>query len=182
MIGLRENIIDFEVFPTANPKTLVFVDSSSYISQPDSPRIQIQFPGFNTFFFAPVIPRQVNTFNSNTLGYTDFLNGDGPLDLPDGVYTIRYEICPYQSLYAVKNICRTQLIESQLRFVYEKIEASDCSRRHDKKILASLAEIHMLITGCQYIANSDPRKATEFYALADRMLRRLIKDLEKCCK
>lgn len=182
MIGYRENIIDFEVFPTGNPKTLVFVDSSTYISSPDAPRLNILMPGYDKFFTANVNANQVNTFNSNTIGYTSTLNFDGLLDLPDGVYVLKYEVCPYTTNFAIKYICRTTLLEEQLSHIYEYIEASACTTKHDKEILGDISEIHMLIEGCHYIVERDQKKATEFYALAERMTRQVLKRLEKCCK
>ncbi len=182
MIGFRENIIDFEIVPTGNPKTLVFIDSSNYISEPDRPLLEVLMPGYDKFLVANVVARQVNTFNSNTIGFTDLLNSDILLDLPDGVYTLKYQVCPYTTNFKIKSICRTALLEEKLVYIYEKIEASACTTKHDKEILAQLAEVHMLIEGCHYIADADQRKATEFYALADRLVKHIIKKLEKCCK
>jgi hypothetical protein len=182
MIVYRQYIIDFEIFPTGNPKTLVFVDSSTYISSPDAPRLSVLFPGYDAFFTANVQPSQVNTFNSNTIGYTSSLNFDTLLDLPDGVYVLKYEICPYTTNYTVKYICRTTLLEQDISRIYEYIEASACTTKHDKEILGEIAEIHMLVEGCHYIVEADQKKATEFYALAERITRQVLQKLEKCCK
>lgn len=183
MTGLLENVLDFEIIPTGNPNTLIFIDSSTYIGQPDSPRIEVLFPGFDRFFIANIIPNQVNTFNANTLGFSpSVLATDAVVELPDGVYTIKYMICPYTTNFVVKSFCRTVLLEQNLKQLYEKVEATDCTRKHDKEILNAIAEIHMLIEGCRYIADQDARKATEFYAVAERLIRHLHKKLEKCCK
>ena len=181
MKGFRENILDFEIVPTGNPKTLVFIDSSIYIGQPDGPRLQILAPGYNRYLLANIVANQVNTFNSNTLGLTELLNADCLVDLPDGVYRLTYEICPYQANHKVKSICRTTILEQRLMAVYAKLDVSDCTKKEDIKILNDLAEIHMLIEGCHSVANIDERKATEFYALASKLVDRLIKKLEKCC-
>jgi hypothetical protein len=181
MKGFRENILDFEIIPTGNPKTLVFVDSSNYIGQPDGPRLQILLPGYNKFFLTNVVAKEVNTYNSNTIGFTDLLNNDCLLDLPDGVYQFKFEICPYQANYKIKSICRTTLLEQRLIAIYEKIEVSDCSRKKDEKIMNDLSEILMLIEGSHLVADTNCNKATEFYQLASKLTDRLIKKLEKCC-
>lgn len=182
MKGFRENIIDFEIIPTGNPNTLVFVDSSTYIEEPDRPLLEILMPGYSKFLLANVVARQINTFNSNTLGYTELLNADCLLELPDGVYRLNYKVCPYTVNYKIKNIIRTTLLEQKLRFVYEKIEASNCSIKEDKTILGDIAEVHMLIEGCHSIVAVNEKKATEFYSLAEKITKHLIKRLEKCCK
>lgn len=182
MKGLRENIIDFEILRTGNPKTMVFVDSSDYIGEPDRPLLEVIFPGYNKFFLVNVVARQVNTFNSNTLGFTDLLNSDCLVDLPDGVYRLKYKICPYTVNYKVKNIFRSVLLEDKLKYIYDKLEASACSIKEDKKILSDIAEIHMLLEGCHYIVESNQKKATEFYALASNITHNTIKKLDKTCR
>jgi len=181
MKGFRENIIDFEIISTGNPKTLVFIDSSVYIGQPDRPLLEVLMPGYNKYFLVNIVANQVNTFNSNTLGLTDLLNADCLIDLPDGVYRLKYKICPYNLNYKLKSFCRTNILEQRITFIYEKIGASDCSRKEDLTIMNDLAEIHMLVEGCHLIADQNEKKATEFYALASKLTDRLIKKLEKCC-
>lgn len=182
MKGFRQNIIDFEILRTGNPKTMVFVDSSNYIEEPDRPLLEILLPGYNKFLLANVVARQVNTFNSNTLGYTDLLNSDCLVDLPDGVYRLKYKVCPYTANYKVKHIFRSVLLEEKLKFIYDKLDVSVCTRKEDITILNDISEVHMLIEGCYSTVDSNQRKATEFYALATKLVDKLVKKLEKTCE
>lgn len=181
MKGFRQNIIDFEIIPTGNPRTMVFVDSSNYIEEPDKPLLEILMPGYNKFLLANVVARQVNTFNSNTLGYTELLNSDILLDLPDGLYKLKYKVCPYTANYKAKNIFRTDLLEQKIKVIYSKIEVTPPAKKDTPVIENDLSQIHILIAGCHSIADVDERKATEFYAVAYKLAEKLIKTLEKCC-
>ena len=182
MKGFRQNIIDFDIIRTGNPKTLVFVDSSNYIEEPDRPLLEIIFPGYNKFLLANVVARQVNTFNSNTLGFTDLLNVDCLVELPDGVYRLKYKVCPYTVNYKVKHIFRSVLLEEKLKFIYDKLDISPCNIKESTTILSGIAEVHMLIEGCHSIAGTNQRKATEFYALAMKLVTNIIKKLDKICE
>jgi hypothetical protein len=55
MLGLHTNILDFEVLETGNLKTIVFVDSSQYMEEPDRPLLEVILPGHTKFFLVNVI-------------------------------------------------------------------------------------------------------------------------------
>lgn len=178
MKGLRQNILDFEILQTGNPKTMVFLDSSDYKDeQPDKPLLEVTFPGYNKYFIVNVKARSVNTFNSNTLGLTDLLNNDEMVDLPDGLYKLRYKICPYTTNFKDKVYFRTTLLEAKLGRFYNKLLTTDCSKSEDKTIGQSLTEINMLLAGIPLVASVSAEKAQAFYTLANS----LVDKMDKCC-
>lgn len=178
MKGLRQNIIDFEIIATGNSKTLVFIDSSDYIvDSPERPLLEVTLPGYNKYFLVNIVARQVNTLNSNTIGLTDLLNNDCLVDLPDGVYKLKYKICPYTSNYKTKLVFRTTLLEDKLKVLYDQIDGSDCSKKTDREISQVLTEVNMLIAGAQAVVEKNEKKANDFYRLANT----LIDNLTKCC-
>lgn len=181
MKGLKQHIIDFEVIPTGNPKTLVVIDSSDYYTEPEKPLLEITLPGYNKYFLVNIEARKVNTFNSNTIGITTFLNGSEIVELPDGVYTYRFKVCPYDKLYKDKRFFRSTLIERELAAIYSKLDASDCSVSEDKKIISSIVEIHALIEGAKAVANKSEKKANQFYQLAVKLIDDVSNRLCKTC-
>jgi len=181
MKGLRKHIVDFEIIPTGNPRTLVFIDSSYYYENPEKPLLEITLPGYTKYFLVNIVANQVNTFNSNTIGLTEVINNDCLVDLPDGVYSFRYKICPYEALYIDKKFFRTTLFDKKLADAYDKIDATDCSVKNDKLLSVQLAEIVALAEGAKAIVEKNEKKATEFYQLADRILDEITNDLCKNC-
>ena len=164
--------MDFEIIPTGNPKTLVFIDSSNYYTEPERPLLEVTLPGYPEYFLTNVIARQVNTFNSNTIGLTELLNDNCLVDLPDGIYTFRYKICPYNVIYKDKRYFRTTLIEQKLSDLYERLDTSDCVDK-DKINPSDLVEIHALIEGAKAVAAKNEKKANSFYQLADKLISKL---------
>lgn len=182
MKGTRRQILDFEIIPTGNPKTLVFIDSSSYFSEPEKPLLEVTLPGYSKYFLLNVVARKVNTFNSNTIGLTSLLNDGELIDLPDGIYSFRYKICPYDLAYIDKKFFRTTLIEFKLADLYDKIEKEDCTVREDIVLQQQLAEVVVLIEGAKALANKNEKKANKFYQLADSLISKLLDDSCKTCK
>jgi hypothetical protein len=181
MKGLKKNILDFEIIPTGNSKTLVFIDSSDYISEPERPLLEITLPGYSKYFLVNVIARRVNTFNSNTIGLTDLINDGCLVDLPDGVYQFRYKICPYTSAFIDKVYFRTTLIEQKLSELYDKLDSSCCDKKSDKELNQTIIEIHSLIEGSKSVVCKNVKKANSFYQLASKLLDRILCNIDKNC-
>lgn len=179
MPGLHENVLDFEILETGNLKTLVFVDSSTYIEEPDRPLIEVTMPGYTKYFLANVAARTVNTFNSSTLGLNQVLVQSKLVDLPDGVWIIKYKICPYKYVYIIKKHLRITLLLTKLQSLYDQIDLSECGDKEDKDLQNALVNIHVLIEGAKAAVNKDSKKAQKYYQLADKLIQ---KALDKFCK
>jgi hypothetical protein len=181
MKGLRKHILDFEIIPSGNPKTLVFIDSSDYFAEPEKPLLEITLPGYTKYFLVNIAARKVNTFNSNTIGLTELLNEGELVELPDGIYKFRYKVCPYDKVFKDKKSFRTTLIEKKLAEAYDKLDASDCSHQSDKDLQNSIVEIHALIEGAKIVVNKSEKKASSFYQLANSLLDKIVNKLCKNC-
>lgn len=173
MKGLKKHILDFEIIPTGNPKTLVFIDSSDYFTEPEKPLLEVTLPGYSKYFLVNIVARKVNTFNSNTVGLTDLLNDDDIVDLPDGIYSFRYKICPYDKAFVDKKHFRTTLIDQKLASLYDQIDTTDCSTKEDRIHEYNLVEVHALIEGAKAIVNKNEKKANSFYQLASKLIDKL---------
>lgn len=172
MKGLRQHILDFEIIPTGNPETLVFIDSSDYYAEPERPLLEITLPGYKKYFLVNVVARRVNTFNSNTIGFSEVLNEGCLVDLPDGIYSFRYKICPYDKIFKDKKFFRTTLIRKRLADLYERLDAADCDHK-DKINPSDLVEINALIEGAEAVVSKNEKKANSFYQLADKLISKL---------
>lgn len=173
MKGFRQHILDFEIIPTGNPKTLVFLDSSDYFREPEKPLLEITLPGYSKYFLLNIVARKLNTFNSNTIGLTELLNDDCLVDLPDGIYTYKYKICPYDETYKIKKFFRTTLIEKELDDLYLQIENPENLTPDERIFEYKLVEIHSGIAGAQGVVEKDEKKANSFYKVAQKLINEL---------
>lgn len=181
MKGLKRQILDFEIIPTGNLKTLVFIDSSEYFSEPERPLLEVTLPGYSKYFLLNIAARKVNTFNSNTIGLTELLNDSELIDLPDGAYSFRFKICPYDKAYIDKKFFRTTYIETKLADLFEKIEGEDCSKKEDRELQGYITEILVLLEGAKAVVNNNEKKANKFYQIADSLINKLLNDICKTC-
>lgn len=178
-LGLHKSILDFEILETGNTKTLVFVDSSQYDGEPDRPLVEVTLPGYTKYFLANVTAKQVNTFNSSTLGWNQVLVESKLVDLPDGIWKFKYKICPYKYIYKVKYHMRVTQLLKKLELLFNEIELTDCSSKDDDELQKIIGKIYILIEGAKSVVNKDTNKAYEWYQLANKLVE---KQLDKFCK
>jgi hypothetical protein len=181
MKGLKQHIINFEIIPTGNSKTLIFIDSSDYFTEPEKPLLEITLPGYDKYFLVNIVPRKVNTFNSNSIGLTEILNNGKIVDLPDGAYHFRFKVCPYESVFKDKVYFRTTLIEEKLSEIYNSLEDDDCCLKKDKELLHEIVEIHSLIEGAKSVVHKNEKKANAFYKLASSLVDKVLSKFCKSC-
>lgn len=179
MPGIREHKLDFEILETGNTKTLVFLDSSDYMEEPERPLLEVVMPGYTKYFLTNVVARNVNTFNSSTLGLNQVLVQSQLVDLPDGVWQYKYKICPYKYVYKIKKFMRVTMLTNKLKSLYNNIDLSECAGTDDKDLQNTLVQIHVLIEGAKAAVEKDSRKAQRYYQLADKLVQ---KALDKFCK
>lgn len=186
MPAIIRNYLDFEIIETDNPKLLIFIDGSEYMDEhPEKPLLEIKLPGFNDYFIVSMKHREVNILNANTIGITKtFVNNYQCLvDLPDGVWTLTYRICPYEVVFKTKHILRTEQLNIKIKQLYKLIEATDCSLKEDRRLKNKLIDINIFLqTGKAYAEDCDIKKASNFYQIADKFTNDLLKELTYKCR
>jgi hypothetical protein len=181
-LGIKRTILDFEILETGNPMTLVFVDSSQYIEPPDRPLLEVFLPGFDKYLLANVAANQVNTFNSNTLGLGESLFINHLVVLPDGVWTFRFKICPYNYIYTDKKFMRTTLLYQKIDQAYNQLDLLGCMDKTTAFILDEITKAEILIKGAKAVVNKDEKKAFSYYQLANRIIDEIINKHCKNCQ
>ena len=180
-LGITRNHLDFEILETGNPMTLVFVDSSQYMEPPDRPLLEVTPPGYTKYMLANVVPNQVNTFNSNTLGFPNSFQINHLAILPDGVWKFRFKICPYNYVFIDKYIMRVTLINQRIDALYNKLRLEGCTDRTEAYILDELTKAQILIRGAKAIVNMDQKRATEYYRTASKIVEEIDRKFNKHC-
>ncbi len=183
-LGLKKNFIDFEIFPNSNSKTMIFVDASEYLDEhPERPLLEVTPPGYSKYFLVNIVARRVNILNASNIGLNVTLKTSDLTVLSDGVWTLKYKVCPYDKAYLQKYHLRTTILECNLRKVYEFLDNAECDIKGDAKLRQEIVDIMLLIaTGKAYAEEGKPNKASEVYQKADKKATKLIDKLEGRCK
>lgn len=182
MVGIHKHNLDFEILDTGNTKTLVFVDSSEYMEEPEKPLLEVIMPGFNKYQLVNIIPKRVNTFNSSTLNINQVLHQECLIDLPDGLWQFKYKICPYKSVHVSKNYMRTAILQQKISYLEDRINLADCRSKEDEELKSELLNIYILVEGSKNLANRNGKKAASYYQLADKLVSKLLNKFCKNCK
>lgn len=181
-LGLLKHRLDFEILNTGNPKTFIFLDSSEYFEDPDRPLLEVTMPGYTKYVLVNVVASSVNTFNSNTLGLTDILESTNPIDLPDGIWTLKFKVCPYDKLYIQKYHLRTVKLENNIQRIFDYMDLSDCDVEQTDKYRLSLVDVFILINSASLNAsNGNLKKAYDQYQKANSLVSKLIDKLSGAC-
>ena len=181
-LGFHKNELAFEIIDTGNEKTFVFVDCSQYIKMPDSPVLVATLPGFCDSAIAEIRFDQVNTLNSYSLNLNKAQRDSQLLLLPDGLWTLQYQICPYDYIYTTKNYLRVTTLNNKLKQVYNSLDLYACESKTSDYLKHQLVNIHMLIEGAKAAANVNPDKATEYYKSADKLVNDVLRKHCTSCK
>ena len=165
-IGHSKLNLDFTVLHQSNAKYLLTVDVSQYITAPTGNVIDITVPGYSTPIRCSFDPSEVNVYNSGLLGLS---SGSTLINLPDGVYTLTYRVCPVDVLYITKKIIRTCEIECKYLNLYAKFSL-DCSYDNSEN-LKKLDKIKNYIESAKANASiCNYLKAAEFIQKANNLL------------
>lgn len=176
-LGLKSNKIDFEILPTSNPKTLVFLDASEYMEQPDRPLLEVTLPGHIKYMLVNVAAGKVNTFNSNTIGLSERFDTNCLVELPDGVYTLKFKICPYDQVFIQKYHLRTVILKRDLNKLLRSIECEP-----SESLSKDIVDVMLIIATAEANAEAGhAKKSSDQYQHAAAMISRLLdKVLNNC--
>jgi hypothetical protein len=182
-LGLRKNTLDFEIFPNSNTKTMIFVDASDYLDDnPERPLLEITPPGYAKYFLVNIVARRINILNASNIGLNVTLKTSHLTDLIDGVYTLKYKVCPYDKAYVQKYHLRTVLLECNLRKVYDFLADAECDIKGDDKLRQAIVDIMLLIAlGKAQAEEGQVKKASDAYQKANKKTNQLIDKLEGRC-
>jgi len=166
--------LSFDIIDTHDFKTLGIVDTSWY--NPDitveEPTIEIVPPGHTLAASPFFMTRGLNVYNSNGVGITRVSCEEELIDLPDGLWKVKYSICPNDKLFVERFFLRTDKIQCRCAQAFLSLDLnlpSDSSEEKHKR--AKLAEIEFYITGAIAAANNqDAKLANDLYRKADRLL------------
>lgn len=181
LIDIEQYVIDFLILESNDPRTLILLDRSRYLSNPDKPRLDITLPGFTGSIEIPYNINGITVIDSDTLKLTTSADYNNLIELPDGVYHIRQKVCPYDQLFATKCYLKTQRLQASYEDVLLNMD-NTCDCFDVNKLTQELVAIDMLIRSARAeIASCNVYKATEKYNIAARKIAKA-KTILNCCK
>lgn len=179
-LGIKKNILSFELLEGTDPKTLLFLDTSHYMEEPTRPLLEITMPGHNKYTLVNIVHRKVNVLNSTLVGLSQLVSSSELQPLPDGLWVMKYKICPYELVYVQKMHMRTTQLQCSLSKAFDLLDVAGCSDNEvakkqlvDIMLLSKYAEAEALLNNAE--------KATDAYGKASRMLGDLLNRLNANC-
>jgi hypothetical protein len=105
---MSKHILSLDIPVTYNPKILRIVDTSQYAA--DIPvtcsRLIITAPGYNLPVEIEVLPNTHQVLSACRLEIQKDGCEENVVDLPDGIYVVRYEVAPLQKVFVEYNHLR----------------------------------------------------------------------------
>ena len=169
--------LDFNIVDTHSFKTLGLVDTSIYNPdiQIENISLEITPPGFKYPAKPFFLSKSLNIYNSNNVGLTKAQCEEELIDLPDGLWKVKYSICPNDKLFLEKVFLRINKLECKFTQAFLTLDLSNCDTEIEEYKLKQLEEIDLYIQGALAASNiSDFKLTTDLYKKANNMLDRFI--------
>lgn len=172
-------ILDLNIIETHNSKTIGIADSSTY--DPNiiiaNPTMEITPPGGYNRVSLPFQPKSINTYNSNLVGITNACDQDQLVNMPDGLYILRYSINPNLTTYVIKTFMRTTMIECRLQqSLLSALTDEKLTYTQKDNLRKKILDIQILIEGSISAANQlDTTTSVDLYNRADKLIANLNK-------
>lgn len=167
--------LNFNIVDTHDFKTLGVVDTSWY--NPDitveTPTIEILPPGYTVAASPFFMIKALNVYNSNGLGITRASCEEELVDLPDGLWKIKYSICPNDKLFIERFFLKTDKIQCKYNKAFLSLDLENLSDSKQQQKRKDLNEIEIFLNGSIAAANNQNAKlASDLYKKADNLLNR----------
>lgn len=176
LIGIDTYKIDFAILENNNPKTIVLLDQSNYLSVPEKPLLFITPPGYTGHIELVYNPDSIIVLNSDSLGFTDQTDYDDLADLPDGVYQIRMGVCPYDELYSKKCYLKTTKLDCKFQNLLLTYDNCDCM--DERELKNQIVDLDILVQSAKAEINiCNIEKGISKYKSAMKKLENLEKKL-----
>ncbi len=168
---MAELKLDLLVLDTHNPQTLGIGDLSFYPTGKPivEPTIEITPAGWPKVAL-DFTEKQVNIYNSLNLGIT--CADEDLVNLPDGLYTVKYSIAPSYKNFVTKTFMKVDRIYEMLDSAFLKNDITHCDSRLSEKNKLFLEEIEFYINVAIAAANQCANKAAiEAYSKALKLIK-----------
>lgn len=163
--------LSFTIADLHSCKLLGVVDTSIYDDNASGYTLQVQPPNGLPLKELGYYPNGVTVLNSNSIGLTNVIGEENYQDLPDGIYTIKISVCPYESNWYEKTFYRTCQLQCKYNKAFLKLEMSKCTNCYNSQLKDTLDTAWDYIQGVSAnIGDCNFKKANELYSVANSLL------------
>lgn len=168
-MNIGELNLDIRISDCTACENLVVQDHSYYLTTPERPKLQIQLPGYTSKWMFDFSPEKINIFNSYSFGLS---TSSSLTELPDGLYTLVYMICPYDQLF--HTVYHVRQCKAQCKWDTFLKQSFDSCYDLSPEVNKLLNRIEYLMKGAEVFARDcEPEKAIELHQKAVELLERL---------
>jgi len=174
---LHTTRLSFDTFNTYNTKTLGIIDTSFYntLQTVSGNVLQILVPGYQNPVELSYQQSGVTILNSNNLGITNVIDEINLIPIPDGAYTIKISICPYEQFWFERTIYRTAKLECKFDEALLLLDLNSCSTCYSTDLADELQTAWMYIQGVKAnCEDNNINQATQCYNVAIKILDKII--------
>jgi len=172
---MKTNKLQFEIIPTYNCKLISLVDISIYSTDVEGATLQVQLPDREKVIELNYKPNGVTVLNSNSLQYTKVDNFDDLIDLPDGWYTLKISVCPYEMFWYEKDYYRICKLQCKYNQALLKLDLNKCENCYASDYVNKLNEAEFYMRGIiANTENNDIKGASSLYKKANSILDNLL--------
>lgn len=174
--------LSFDVLNTNNIKTIALNDTSIYKSGDSGFTLLVAIPGYlpEDAVELSYYKNGVITLNSNSLKLSNVTSPSLYLELPDGLWTAKISVCPYETNWYEKSWYRTAVLECKYYKAFLQLELNICTSCYNKNKKEKLDLVWTYIQGVHSNANDgNYRKASELYSTALDLVEKLL-DCKEC--
>lgn len=170
LIGDQTYNIDFYILESNDPKTIVLLDRSTYLDAPEQPTLKITLPGFTGSVNIPYTPNGINVLNSDSLNLTEPCDYDATAPLPDGVYQITMQICPFEQLFNKKCYLKVTQFYAEYGKILLNFDVTNNTYDQDK-LKAEIIDMDILIQSARAeVTNNSIERGVKKYQAALKKL------------
>lgn len=174
MGAIVANKLSFEIADVDNCKLLPILDTSEYTSDiVELPTLQVLIPGYNEDDVVELsyYPSKITLLNSNVLGITHVANSKYYQALPDGLWTIKMSICPFEDNWYEKKFYRTCELECKYYQAFLKLELDKCETCYNKQKAEKLNTAWIYLQGVKAnVGACNFKQATDLYNISSKIL------------
>lgn len=177
---MAKHVLSLEMPDTLNGCILRVVDTSVYATSPvNCPLLQITVPGFihPVNFGAPdIAPGFMANITACDLGLQSEQCGTTYMNLPDGIYIVKYSVSPNEVIYAEYNHLRMTCVLNRVRETYCDLSLGTCEPSSEQMTkLNQLRLIQQYLMAAKVTVEDchDPEKGMQLYTYAVKLLDKL---------
>lgn len=172
-MSLSNNYLSFEVVENNSCKLITLLDTSIYQDEDSASGfvLQVKIPGGFPDVELNYYKKAITMLNSNTLGLTNVNAPTYYQNLPDGLYTAKISICPFEDNWFQKSWYRTCQLECKYYKAFLNLELNKCTTCFNKQKAEQLNTVYMYIQGIHAnVTDCNFKAATDLYSVANKLV------------